>query len=262
MGHPFDNKRQCKRDSELVVSRHVGRGAQCSSTVPFNCFDCVCVLKGVPAGWQASINTCLTHAEFIRMYTHLSNDKNWTSADEVIFEHFKMYTGGTCNPRNISNVFADSALYSIQSLRFFLAKYNTAKCICEGIRSQRLSKYAHLNPDWCTQHGIELRKSTWHSVSCGCSKSETIVGDNKSISCCSIYNHINRDRHPELFGVVSPVAVQAISTGPHDTVVKHIRTQVRAIATRGGPRDCPRLLGHAAMLRQRNIYLLNIGKRK
>ena len=51
MGLPFDNKRQFKRDSELDVSRHVERGAQCSSTAPYNRFDYVCVLKDAPASW-------------------------------------------------------------------------------------------------------------------------------------------------------------------------------------------------------------------
>ena len=158
LGLPFDNERQFKRDSELDVSRHVERGAQCSSTAPYNRFDYVCVLKDAPAGWQASANACLTLAEFIHMCEHFSDDKNWTSADGVISKHFQMYTGRTCNPRNIRNAFTDGALYSSQSLQEnllekqanLLENQNVDKRRCEGIRSQRLSEYASLNPDSCT----------------------------------------------------------------------------------------------------------------
>ena len=165
------------------MSRYFERGGDCSSDAPFSNFECVCVLKNVPTGWKALANTPMTLPEFIYLCEHLSHKQNWSSADGIISTKFETYTGKLLNPLNVSAAFNDGVLYPSQSLEEkLLAKQKQGNGRCRGIMHGRVDQHAPLYPDWCTQFGVEVPFSQYHSTSCGCSKDDKIGGDGRSPS--------------------------------------------------------------------------------
>ena len=147
MGVPLGSERQFKRSSALDVSRHIERGARCSSVDPFCSFDYACVLKDAPAGWKASASTRLTLPEFINLCEHLSKNKIHFPVDSVISSNFQKYTGKSLNPRNIWSAFTDGVLYSSQALgEKLLLNQRTAKRSCKGICYPQVDVRASSDP--------------------------------------------------------------------------------------------------------------------
>ena len=145
-----------------------------------------------------------------------------------------------------------------------MLRKRAAKRRCKGIRNPRLDKYARSNPGWCKIVGVELRNSTYHSVSCGCGKNKIIYDYDRRISCNSAYGNITRDCYPELFDLADPASTQTALTVSHDKTIDDIRKEVIKIVTisgHSGTLDDPILLDHAALLHTQNMYLLDIGHR-
>ena len=156
--------------------------------------------------------------------------------------------------------------YSSQSLEeTLLAKQKQGNVRCRGIMHGRVDEHALLYPGWCTQFGVELRFSQYHSASCGCSKEEEIGGDGKIPSCRTFYSNLNCARHPELFNLADPSTAPPVSAKSRDSTVEKMQKDIMKIVKatcHGGISDEHRLQDHAALLHKRNIHLLDIGNRK